>query len=380
MRNPVDLRALFERSRQHSIRSIADLVVSYAKALPFAPLAMRRLRFAQAQKEAPEDQPAAGVYRGGSEGSPMGRVGERAGESVWNRGARNELRHIVLDQLQTRWGEPPRSERVHALLGGSACGSGRLSAMQSDQGSGENTTEAVLKLMRDDIERSHAHSLLRDLLAHNLRLHGCSELDVEAVGSLLEGVNRHRPKETREALKLALRQSRSAYCLLLTAAAATPIVVADADADATFADGTADRPSWSVPMSGTVDAGRSDLSVVSRLQVDVDELLGLRRSHPALQRQGIAMFYRHPGMDHDGQPRVFAYCRTGGQPLGSRGQVAVVASLSSHAFPEFHISWHWGADVREHVKEPDTIAAQFDSTTHTANVPLLPYCVRVFTT
>ena len=54
--------------------------------------------------------------------------------------------------------------------------------------------------------------------------------------------------------------------------------------------------------------------------------------------------------DDDAGGRVFAYCRTGGPPLGSAGQVVVVANCGWQRYPAFTLAWPWAPDlpVREY--------------------------------
>ncbi len=62
---------------------------------------------------------------------------------------------------------------------------------------------------------------------------------------------------------------------------------------------------------------RASYGVNAQLKANVAKLIRLRTSHPALQRDEIEFFYFHPQFDGNDSPQlVFAYCRTGGKPLG----------------------------------------------------------------
>ena len=62
---------------------------------------------------------------------------------------------------------------------------------------------------------------------------------------------------------------------------------------------------------------------------------GQRVVDAMLQRNEIKFFYFHPTFDDNGGILVFAYCRTAGNPVGSPGQVVVVANMCSQTFPAF---------------------------------------------
>ena len=65
-----------------------------------------------------------------------------------------------------------------------------------------------------------------------------------------------------------------------------------------------------------------------------------------LQRNEIKFFYFHPTFDDNGGILVFAYCRTAGNPVGSPGQVVVVANMCSQTFPAFTFpNWPWGGSA-----------------------------------
>ena len=62
---------------------------------------------------------------------------------------------------------------------------------------------------------------------------------------------------------------------------------------------------------------RAQYPVNAALMAQVGNLIRLRTTHPALQRNEVDCFYFHPQFDADVAPRVFAYCRTNGQALGN---------------------------------------------------------------
>jgi 1,4-alpha-glucan branching enzyme len=116
------------------------------------------------------------------------------------------------------------------------------------------------------------------------------------------------------------------------------------------------------------------------LYSNVAKLIRLRVSHPALQRNEVQCFYFHPQFDEDVAPRVFAYCRTGGAPLGSSNQVIVVANMGPDSFPTYDLpGWRWGSSTLTEVGYPSTLPA-YNGMTGTLSLSLNPFSARVLTT
>ena len=84
-----------------------------------------------------------------------------------------------------------------------------------------------------------------------------------------------------------------------------------------------------------VDWARKDYLGHQKLFNRIQDLIGLRTRHPGLQRNEVEFFYFHPTIDENVGVRVFAYCRTGGQPVGKTGQVFVVANAGGDDFSQF---------------------------------------------
>jgi len=116
------------------------------------------------------------------------------------------------------------------------------------------------------------------------------------------------------------------------------------------------------------------------LKANVAKLIQLRTSHPALQRNEVAFFYFHPLFDDNNSPRVFAYCRSGGQPLGTSKQVIVVANMGPESFPKYDIpGWRWGNSALSEIGYPN-MAPAFNPMTGTLSLSLNPFEARVFRT
>jgi hypothetical protein len=101
-----------------------------------------------------------------------------------------------------------------------------------------------------------------------------------------------------------------------------------------------------------------------------------------LQRNEVEFFGLndgfHPSFDADDGERVFAFCRTGGQPLGSVGQVIVIANCSSKDYPSFGIEWPWGSMM---LNESGGLSQPMPKVSnYNADLALSPYQVRIFVT
>jgi 1,4-alpha-glucan branching enzyme len=129
-----------------------------------------------------------------------------------------------------------------------------------------------------------------------------------------------------------------------------------------------------------VQWNRANFRGNAALYANVAKLFQLRTSHPALQRNEVEFFYFHPQFDDNVAPRVFAYCRAGGLPLGQSGQVVVVANMGPDSFPSYDIpGWRWGGMALNEVGYPATAPA-YNGITGALNLALNPFSARVFTT
>ena len=116
------------------------------------------------------------------------------------------------------------------------------------------------------------------------------------------------------------------------------------------------------------------------LKADIAKLVKLRTSHPALQRNEVEFFYFHPQFDDNDGPRVFAYCRSGGQPPGSSGQVIVIANMGPQPFPNYNIpGWRWGNSLLTEIGYSNTVPV-YNPINGTLSLSLSPFEARVFTT
>jgi 1,4-alpha-glucan branching enzyme len=107
---------------------------------------------------------------------------------------------------------------------------------------------------------------------------------------------------------------------------------------------------WRKKQSDPVDWYRRFEPGHSRVLKRIQELINLKTNPDSivLKRNeleffgmsGVASgFQEH--FDDDWNGRAFAYCRTGGQTIGSAGQIVVVAHPGWEEYPKFSIKWPW---------------------------------------
>jgi 1,4-alpha-glucan branching enzyme len=266
---------------------------------------------------------------------PTNPGGRKVVDSIWNFAFQEEARHLLRDRIDTRWGEPPRRERIRALVGGWRQWNGLGRRFHDGFG---DLAEAVNYITSHDVEQPGEQRFVTEILGEILRERGLGDGGVEQVRRAVDGAATAEER-VREAHRDALHRAGSAFALLLTSVG-IPMFLAGEE----FGDvHDLEHRKWWLKMSDPVDWSRAAIPAHRALRNRVAELIRLRTSAPALQRNEVEFFYFHPGIDHDGGVRVFAFCRTGGAPLGSRGQVAVVVNAGPHRFPDFGLPWPWSA-------------------------------------
>jgi hypothetical protein len=275
--------------------------------------------------------------------------GGKVVDAMWDFDFRDELRRLVANRIWTRLGEPSRSTRVRALITGRP----RFDDMAA----------RVAYNTSHDVEGQEEQRLLQYFL-EAANAGATVAPDLPALTQALGAVG------------TALEQVHATFALMLTAVG-MPMFLAGEE----FADlHDLPRHDWRLKMSDPVDWQRADLPGHRELLTRVTELVGLRRRLPALQRNEVEFFGMaggvHPAFDEDQGPRVFAYCRTGGGPAGSPGQVAVVANCGRDDYPSFLLDWPWGGRP---ITESGGVGQPLPLLTGTrVDLALHPFQVRVF--
>ena len=176
---------------------------------------------------------------------------------------------------------------------------------------------------------------------------------------------------------LALDQIHATFALTLTAAGIPMFLAGEEFGDLHDTDHRDARQKMSDP----VDWARANEPGRRELLARVRDLIWLRRQQAALQRNEVQFFGFvagfHPDFDRNEGERLFAFCRTGGQPLGSGGQVIVVANCRRQHYGEVWVDWPWG--FRPGLRERGGInqALPFVAAGR-ATMSLAPFQVRVF--
>ena len=300
--------------------------------------------------------------------------GRRVVDSIWNFAFRDECRRMLGDRIFTRWGEPSRRERILAAI------SGRRLWDEWDRsfrpGAGD-MAEVVNYITSHDVEEEGEERLMNYVFGDVLRHRGLGSGEVEEVRALINGMVSASP-EIRAAHAEALNRVGSGFALLLTSVG-IPMFLAGEE----FAEvHDLDHRDWRLKMSDPVDWRRARQPGHHALLDRVRDLIHLRTSASSLQRNEIDLFYAHPTIDDDEGVRVFAYCRTGGRPLGSHDQVVVTANCGPHDFPHFAIPWRWAdpATVTERGAPMSGSPLRSRPDQRQATVSLGPFQVRVFLT
>jgi 1,4-alpha-glucan branching enzyme len=302
-------------------------------------------------------------------GNPGGR---QVVDAMWNFAFRDEARRLLTDRIHSDWGAPSRGDRIQALV------SGCRTWDEYSKGFREGFTDlaqAVNYLTSHDVEAEGEQRLMNQLFGQILRQRELGSGTVEDVRGRIADMA-GQPHDVRLAHQDALDRVGSAFALVLTSVG-IPMFLAGEE----FADvHDLDHGDWRLKMSDPVDWRRRDQPGHRELWGRVGDLVRLRASHEALQRNEVAFFYLHPSIDQGDGVRAFAYCRTAGRPLGSDGQVVVAANCGPHDFPKFDLPWPWlqlGQPLERGAPPRGTTLA-LRMTEPRATLSLAPFQVRVF--
>lgn len=260
----------------------------------------------------------------------------RVTDAIWDFDFRDELRRIVSNTMSTELGKPGRHERLQAMLRGD---------MLWDGGKWRefgffDLAQRVTYCTSHDVENPNdrrLYSFYLDVVK--------SQWDAARQNYNLDATT------VPEFEVLAREMLVSSFALMLTCRG-LPMFLAGEE----FGDLHDVEPwDWRRKMSDPIDWYRCLQPGHSRVLKRVQELITLRTDSPVLQRNELEFFGMNgiaPGFqadfDENWGGRVFAYCRTGGQKLGSPGQIVVVANLGWQVYPQFKIEWPWPATMAIH--------------------------------
>ena len=305
------------------------------------------------------------VTRDGSD-NPNGR---KVVDSIWNFSYRDESRSLVTNQITTQWGQPSRSDRMRALVSGDRMWDGLPQAFREGYG---DLSQAINYLTSHDVQQGVR--MMNFILAALLQLRGLGDGSVDNVKGVVDTIA-SQPSAVQDAHSEALDRVRSAFALLMTSVGIPMFLAGEEFADVHDLSAVTDDK-----MSDPVNWDRRSAPGHQALWNQVSELVHLRTSNAALERDEVEFFYFHPDTDQNSGARVFAYARTGGQPLGSMGQVAVVGNCGSDNFASFDLPWPWGSKAMHEIGIPTSgNSPQLIQNQTWLRVSLAPFQFRVFT-
>jgi len=279
-----------------------------------------------------EDSDGRFVTTGSDAGNPGG---NKVVDAIWNFRYRDESRRLVTDAINTAWGEPSRSLRVQHLISKDGAWNDWNHAFDAGYADMACSVDYITSHDVADGPR-----LMNIILGPMLQAAGLGDGGWQNVRWAVDSADTSSNPALQAAVQQGLRRAFGAFAILLTSVG-MPMWLAGEE----FGDvHDTDYNDVNEKQQDPVQWNRAAFQGNAALKASVANLIQLRTSHPALQRNEVAFFYFHPQFDDNDSPRVFAYCRSAGQPLGTAGQVIVIANMGPQAFSSYDIpGWRWGS-------------------------------------
>ncbi|MFC4358425.1 alpha-amylase family glycosyl hydrolase [Halobium salinum] len=304
-------------------------------------------------------------------------------DSMWNFDFRDEARRLLFDDVDTDVEEPTRTDRVEALVSGDRT----WDEMDREFEAGfEDLSMAVNYLTSHDMGEPGEQRLMNHFLGEVVREEGLGDGSVENVGYLVDDLVAAGDGVRIDAHTEAVDRLRGSFALLLTSVGVPMFLAGEEFGELHDLDYT----DWQAKMEDPIRWHRAEYPGHAELREAVADLVDLRTSTAALQRNEVECFHTDPTLDDEDGERVFAYCRTGGADLGEPSdegeseaeaeQVVVVANVGPRGYDDYELPWHWGDedDVTEVGGPIRESTAAFDADEGTATLSLAPFGVRVF--
>jgi 1,4-alpha-glucan branching enzyme len=303
---------------------------------------------------------------------PSNPNGRKVVDAIWNFGYRDEIRRLATNAIDTNYGQPARSVRVQHLVSKdgvwNAYGAGSLDPGYADMAC------AIDYATSHDV--ADGPRMMNVILGSILQTYGLGDGSVQNIRSLfpLDGPPLQDGR-LRGAVNFALYRVFGVFAVLMTSVGIPMLLAGEEFGD--VHDG--DYNDVNAKQQDPVQWGRAALSGNAALLANVSQLVRLRTTHPALQRNEVEFFYFHPQFDGNDGCRVFAYCRTGGIALGSRGQVIVIANMGPQKFTTYDFpNWPWGGAPLTEIGYLNGTPI-YDATRNTLSLGIDAFQVRVFT-
>jgi pullulanase/glycogen debranching enzyme len=285
-------------------------------------------------------------------------------DAMWNFNFHDDIRDLIRNRLSTSMGDPSRTDRVKGMLSGCEL---RKSNGQVFRAAYTDLAQMVNYATSHDVQNSPRLMswLLSDFineLGINCDIRGRTQAlfgeDLDTLGALYD-----------KAIDVAF----SAWALTLTSVG-IPMVLAGEE----FLDvHDIDCNDWRQKMSDPVDYSRQNHARRAAFRRRVRDLVRLRTSIAALQQNEIAYLHFSSGFDTNDGDRTFVYCRTRGAPLGTGGQIVVIANLWDKPTTLTLPGWPWSGTLVEQGARTSANPAIF---TPSVRVDLRAFETRVFLT
>jgi 1,4-alpha-glucan branching enzyme len=292
--------------------------------------------------------------------------GRKVADALWNFGYRDEIRRLVTDSIATVYGQPSRTVRVEHLISKDGVWNG---SPHFDPGYADLACSVDYATSHDVAD---APRLMNVILGAMIGA-GMNDAGIAAVKAAIDN---QTTNGLRAAVDAACRRVFGAFAILLTSVG-IPMLLAGEE----FGDvHDQSNVNANLKQQDPVQWLRAALPANAALRANVGALIGLRASHPALERNEVSFFYFNPRFDDNAAPRVFAYCRTAGLALGSAGQAIVIANMGPAAYAIYHIpGWPWqGMGLTEYGYAAP--APTWNAAEKTLSLRLDAFAARVFTT
>jgi 1,4-alpha-glucan branching enzyme len=313
-----------------------------------------------------EDSNRRFVTTGNDAANPGGR---KVVDAIWNFGYRDEIRRLVTDTIETNWGQASRSTRVQRLI--SKDGIWNDWNHEFDGGYADMAC-SVDYITSHDV--ADGPRLTNVILGPMLAAAGLGEGGVENVRNAVDTADSTSNPALRATVQAALRRVFGAFAILMTSVGIPMWLAGEEFGDVHDTDYIDVNEKQQDPVQWNRAAFRGNAA----LKANVAKLIQLRTSHPALQRNEAEFFYFHPQFDGNDGARVFAYCRGAGAPVGSLGQVIVIANMGAEGFASYDIpDWPWNGTTLTEIGYPDP-APVYNPVLGTLSLSLGSFEARVF--